>query len=126
MPDDDVTNQPREPTRLEGVLAEYLHAVEAGGKPNRDELLAKHPDLADDLREFFTNHDRMEQLARPAGSPVPAYDQSTLIRPEADKVGLSIGPYTLLQKLGEGGGGGLGECGWRSSPSRSSAGWHSS
>ena len=38
--------------RLERALANYLHAVEAGSPPDRDELLKQHPDLADDLRSF--------------------------------------------------------------------------
>ena len=35
--------------RLVQVLDEYLAAVQAGRAPSKAELLASHPDLADDL-----------------------------------------------------------------------------
>ena len=35
------------------VLDEYLGALEAGNPPDRDALLAKHPDLADELHLTF-------------------------------------------------------------------------
>ena len=45
--------------RLEQILAEYLHAVEAGAAPDRAELLKQHPALAGDLGSFFRNRDAM-------------------------------------------------------------------
>ena len=60
--------------RLNQIIAEYLEAAEAGRAPDRQELLDRHPDLADELRSFFTDHDRMKELAgpeRPVGQ-VPA------------------------------------------------------
>jgi WD40 repeat protein/serine/threonine protein kinase len=91
------------PSALEQVLAEYLRAVERGDKPNQAEWLAKYPEFAESLREFFANRDQMDRLAKPLDPSVPAYDKSTLIRVEAEQVGACIGPYTLVQKLGEGG-----------------------
>ena len=88
--------------RLEAVIAEFLRACDAGTAPDRRVILEQHPELADDLRDFFSNHDRMDQFARPLVAAVPAYERSTLVRPEAEQVGLCIGPYTLVQKLGEG------------------------
>ena len=49
--------------RLDDAIALYLEAVHAGQTPDRVDLLARHPDLADDLRSFFANEDRLKGLA---------------------------------------------------------------
>ncbi len=56
---------PDEPTGshhnpLDAVIAEYVQQVEAGAVPDREALLAQHPDLADGLREFFADYDRLD------------------------------------------------------------------
>src|SRR5580704_17348649 len=51
--------------RLERILADYLHAVEAGQPSDREELLRLHPDLAADLGSFFRNRDAMLRIAEP-------------------------------------------------------------
>ena len=38
---------------LDAVLAEYLQQVEASTVPDREALLAQHPDLADRLRALL-------------------------------------------------------------------------
>ena len=48
--------------RLQEILAAYLQDVEAGKNPDREKLLAQHPDLADDLRSFLAENDKMRRL----------------------------------------------------------------
>src|SRR5262245_34111816 len=58
--------------RLEAILGEYLRAREAGSAPDRTELLARHPDLATELREFLDDQSLFRGLASPLlGTPGP-------------------------------------------------------
>jgi predicted Zn-dependent protease len=54
---------PSHEQRVDAVLAEYLEAEAAGQTPDRHAILARHPDLADALRSFFADHDRLNGLA---------------------------------------------------------------
>jgi serine/threonine protein kinase len=90
--------------RLHEIIAAYLLGADAGKAPDREKLMAEHPDLRDALRAFFADHDRMKQAA--AGTPsspdgAPATRSHTFV-PEV-AIGTRIGPYKLLQKIGEGG-----------------------
>jgi WD40 repeat protein len=79
-----------EPGRFQEVLAAYLQAVDAGQKPDRQELLARNPDLADELTAFFANKDRFERLA---GQVQPA--PGTRLK--------YFGDYELLEEIARGG-----------------------
>jgi len=61
----DDTLPPDRDARLERVLADYLHAAEAGTPPDRAALFAAHPDLADDLASFLRNRSVVERVAAP-------------------------------------------------------------
>src|SRR5262249_41051375 len=54
--------------RVDAVIAAYLEAEAAGRAPPRDELLARHPDLAAELETFFRDHDAVRRVAGPAGA----------------------------------------------------------
>jgi eukaryotic-like serine/threonine-protein kinase len=79
--------------RLDSVVAGYLDALASGPVPDRGEWLARHPDLADDLRAFFADHDRLVQLSAPlrdgAGAP-----------PDTVRY---FGDYALLEEIARGG-----------------------
>ena len=59
------TEDPDHDQQLEAVIADYIRASEAGVPPDRRQLLESHPQLADDLRQFFGQRDRMHQWAEP-------------------------------------------------------------
>jgi eukaryotic-like serine/threonine-protein kinase len=103
------------PTRnntLDDVLADYLRAAEVGDAPPREELLARHPHLADHLRAFFDEQDRATTafdparhappghptLAHPAGLPPPHAPPDAPLAP-----GDRVGDYLLLEEVARGG-----------------------
>jgi tetratricopeptide (TPR) repeat protein/tRNA A-37 threonylcarbamoyl transferase component Bud32 len=51
--------------RLDAVVTEFLDAVGDGLVPDRQSLLATHPDLAPELEEFFDAQDRVAFLTAP-------------------------------------------------------------
>jgi serine/threonine-protein kinase len=89
--------------RLVEVIAAYRKAVEQGHKPDRQELLARHPDLASDLADFFDGEDRLDRLldlVRPAlPDPPPAPLAATEKEPVPDPF---PGEFRVLRFLGKG------------------------
>lgn len=62
MPDADPN--PNE-MQVEQALAEYMHQCDSGDIPNREEFLAKHPELREQLEELLGAADWIEELAGP-------------------------------------------------------------
>jgi WD40 repeat protein len=116
-----MTERPSEPTereqRLRAVLLDYVEAVERGQDPDRAALLARYPEFAAELREFFAGRDQFDRLASPLrsasqavrGAPGSPGDRST--DPEGSAAGgpasgtpaRSFGDYEVLGELGRGG-----------------------
>jgi hypothetical protein len=89
--------------RVVRVLEEYLAGLEAGDRPQRDALLARHPDLARALTECLDGLDMMHSLARPESDPA---EPGRLLPAEipADASGTRLlGDYQLLREVGRGG-----------------------
>jgi serine/threonine protein kinase len=78
---------------LDEVVTSYLRAVGAGQTPDRGELLARYPDLAADLNEFFADQDQVQELAAPLRSIAPA--------PGA--TGQTFGDFEAGEEIGRGG-----------------------
>lgn len=88
--------------RLHEVLAAYLQEVEAGKSPDQKELLARYPDLASELADFFANKKRFEKVALP-------------LQPGLETIGLGekqpasprhvqyFGDYELVDEIARGG-----------------------
>jgi WD40 repeat protein/tRNA A-37 threonylcarbamoyl transferase component Bud32 len=94
--------------RLDEVLTAYLKAVDVGQAPDRQELLARHPDLAAELAAFFADQSKVNRLTEPLrpGVPVAQVTPPSLDEPASSMPGTplrSFGDYELLQELGQGG-----------------------
>src|SRR5262245_43079642 len=83
--------------RLQEVLLGYLEAAERGEPQDPSALLARHPDLAAELAEFFAGQDRFDSLAAGALGLTPTGPTA------ADLPAGPFGDYELLEELGRGG-----------------------
>jgi hypothetical protein len=105
---DDNTISERE-RQVNRVLADYLEAQRLGQTPNREDLLGRHPDLADELRSFFGDQDRFGRLAARV-APVQALGQAPTLAlgetaPPSQVLGTVryFGDYELLEEIARGG-----------------------
>ncbi len=117
-----MTTSPMPPTRVHGpgspadetqdallasLLDELTAAKRAGGEPDVEEAVRRHPALADDLRSLWVTAWIAEEMARAA--EMPATGEETLAPPVA--VGfapqpagsLRFGEFELFEELGRGG-----------------------
>lgn len=93
-------------SRLDQVLADYLHSVEAGTPIDADELMRQNPDLADELQSFFANRAAMERLAAPLQQGSELDPTIGMINFEAKGELPRVryfGDYELIEELGRGG-----------------------
>ncbi|MHC4406797.1 MAG: serine/threonine-protein kinase, partial [Planctomycetota bacterium] len=85
-----------ESTKLDEIIAEYIFAEEAGESVSREELLEQHPDLSDELKEFFADRDRFKRLASPLSPEASRHnDLPATVR--------YFGDYELLEEVAQGG-----------------------
>jgi WD40 repeat protein len=102
---------------LEEVLGEYMQRLDRGEGVDREEFLARHPEVADELRSYFAGCDEVEQLGRltgpgrQGGGETPALSPPRALPPTgglegaapAGREARSVGDYELLEQIGQGG-----------------------
>jgi serine/threonine protein kinase/tetratricopeptide (TPR) repeat protein len=98
---DSVSSLPREQTsRVLRILENYLSDLEQGRQPDRDTLLAQHPELAEKLGVYLDKLEVLHQAAaglRPHAAPTEALATS-LIAGRGQ-----LGDYRILREVGRGG-----------------------
>jgi hypothetical protein len=89
---------------VDALIVEYLRQVEAGTVPDREALIAGHPDLAERLRAFFADYDRLDRQAADlwlSADPNHTTDQPG---PAGDLPRVRyFGDYELLEVIARGG-----------------------
>jgi hypothetical protein len=105
-------NTPPRERRLDEAIAEYLEAAEVGRAPAPEEWLARHPDLADDLRAFLADRAGFVraagELAPPALPPQGPGEAPTLVPTEPPPASSPLGTvryfgdYELLDEVARG------------------------
>ena len=94
---------------LNEIIAAYLRELDAGQTPNREDLLARHPDLAPELGSFFANQEQINQLAKPVAGGVSDSTTGSAFPPLVGKAmptcpGLASGlRYRIMRPHAKGG-----------------------
>jgi serine/threonine protein kinase/Flp pilus assembly protein TadD len=95
-------NQTSEPitkdARISRAVEEYLAAWEAGCLPNRDEFLARQPDIADALGKCIDGLEFIRSAAPGLRESTPALPLGDVLQPEAP-----VGDFRIVREVGRGG-----------------------
>src|SRR6187401_1116937 len=97
--------------RIQSILHAYLQAVDAGTTPDQEAILHQHSDLADELRAFFSDQEKLNHLAdslRTQGPPRSPSEPPTIDSAAGSGAGRLgsvryFGDYELLEEIGRGG-----------------------
>jgi serine/threonine protein kinase/Flp pilus assembly protein TadD len=87
--------------RLQDLIAAYLERLEAGQAEGREELLARHPEFAAELAEFFAAGDRLDDLVVPLRRAAEGESAADWL-PHGRGAGV-LGDFRILQEVGRGG-----------------------
>src|SRR5207253_7570304 len=91
--------------RLQEALAVCIEALEAGGE--RGQLLARYPEFAAELAEFFADRDRIDRLAAPRQAAEDSEMPTLAPGPTSPAGPLGtiryFGDYELLEEIARGG-----------------------
>jgi WD40 repeat protein/serine/threonine protein kinase len=85
--------------RLAQALDTYLAALEAGTPPDKNEILARYPELAEDLEACLASLEFIRRAAVKPSAPAPAGDSPL----GADLPTGVLGDFRILREIGRGG-----------------------
>jgi WD40 repeat protein len=100
------SNDPKIPAGdpLDAIIAEYVQQVEAGQVPDREALRAQHPDLAERLRAFFADYDRLDRQAADLRLSVDPNRTTDATTPASELPRVRyFGDYELVKVIARGG-----------------------
>jgi hypothetical protein len=99
--------------RLDEAVTSYLQALGQGQAPDSRDWLARYPDLADELAEYFAGREAFEDVAAPLrevglAAPTAAADRDRTVGngevlPLQGFAGTVFGDYEILEEIGQGG-----------------------
>jgi len=88
------SNPAEKEDRFEEVILSYLQAADAGQTPQPELLLARHPELTEELKRFFADQSRLYPFLGPLKALAPTSPDVEL---------RSFGDYEVLEKMAHGG-----------------------
>lgn len=93
-------NESRE-QQLQAILHDYLQAVDRGETPDRQKVIDAHPELCDEIAEFFADASKLEHMARSLKT-VSLGGGTGDASPSIGKVRY-FGDYELIEEIARGG-----------------------
>jgi eukaryotic-like serine/threonine-protein kinase len=84
---------------LAKILDEYLVAIERGEPVSPEDLFARHPDLADELRGYLSGLKKIHCAVAPAADRQPWLSSG----PKGPTMSCELGDFRLVRELGRGG-----------------------
>jgi tetratricopeptide (TPR) repeat protein/tRNA A-37 threonylcarbamoyl transferase component Bud32 len=87
--------------RLLGILDQYMEELDAGGQPDAEGVIARHPEFAEVLKPYLHELDLLHHAANTGlGASLPLGEEATF---EANTEQGRLGDFRLLREVGRGG-----------------------
>ena len=83
--------------KIDALAESFVNKLRAGERPSIDEIVAMHPDLADEIRDLFPTLEMLEACA-PGEAESPK-----LMFPLGDEAPRTLGDYRVIREIGRGG-----------------------
>jgi serine/threonine protein kinase len=84
-------------------MEEYLHALENGERPSRDQFLARYEDIAESLVEALDGLDFLDQVAPQLAAPARSSATSDESHSPSQLARVALGDFRLIREVGRGG-----------------------